>query len=583
MAARHLPIGIASAKPNLIAWHYGRWERGLADRQLMASDVRSQATSTELTGGAGFTYEDTVVAYYLAALLREGHAAGQDGVVTSVAVQQSGHGHPMDDLIVEFTDGAGRRVLGLQVKRQLRISAALANNDFRQIMAAAVATRESGTFLQDIYAYGFVAEHVATDPFRSLNRLIDWAKASSSGEHFEQRFVDGGAAAAAERALRLELNPLTGATTADSEASFFRHFVALKMDGLGEGGVLRAELINQLQELVAENRDGQDELLFDRLCRIARDGAGNARKWTRTTLLDQLRGVVRLRVAPNYVHDLDALQAFSLEGLADISETIDDFHVTRPALQDQIGDRLAQSRLVNISGLPGCGKSAVLKHFASDAANRGPILLLKSDRLAGHGWSTLASALGLRHSPAELLAEIGATGTPILFIDGIDRVRPTRRESSLISSMRSKQRIVLPTGRCSQARATKDLRRTGLGFRAAFIEALALATFQSGHSLMTRRKLWHLRNRTCGGFCLARWPSGKSPGDLFLRRSWPAAWPRMKQHPKQKLTSLPRGGPALATTRCQKPHPRDSGRCSISRSRRVSPAPRFPGIQRVIS
>ncbi|WP_028207669.1 hypothetical protein [Paraburkholderia nodosa] len=30
----------------------------------------TKATSTEITGGAVFTYEDTVVAYYLVALLR---------------------------------------------------------------------------------------------------------------------------------------------------------------------------------------------------------------------------------------------------------------------------------------------------------------------------------------------------------------------------------------------------------------------------------------------------------------------------------------------------------------------------------
>ncbi|TWB02412.1 hypothetical protein [Bradyrhizobium stylosanthis] len=81
-----------------------------------------KATSTELTGGAGFTYEDTVVAYYLTALLREEHAAGQSGVVISVAVQQSGHGHPMDDVVVEFEDTAGKRPLALQVKRSLRIT-----------------------------------------------------------------------------------------------------------------------------------------------------------------------------------------------------------------------------------------------------------------------------------------------------------------------------------------------------------------------------------------------------------------------------------------------------------------------------
>jgi hypothetical protein len=393
----------------------------------MTSDANRRATSTELTGGAGFTYEDTVIAYYLVALLRVERAAGQDGVVTSVAVQQAGHGHPMDDVVVEFNDSAGRRVLGLQVKRQLRISAAPTNTEFREVMAAAVATRASAQFQQGRDAYGFIAEHIAVDPFRTLNRLIDWAKASPSSSDYERRFADGGAAAAAERALRLELYPLTGAMTADDEVDFFSHFVALNIDGLAEGGALRAELVNRLQELVAENEDGQDVLLFDRLCRLVRDGAGQARKWTRATLLNQLRGVVRLRVAPSYVRDLDALQAFSLEGLADVSETIDDFHVARPALQGKLAERLAENRLVNISGLPGCGKSAVLKRIASDAADRGPVLFLKSDRLTGNGWSTFASVLGLRHSAAKLLTEIGATGTPILFIDGIDRVRPDQK------------------------------------------------------------------------------------------------------------------------------------------------------------
>ena len=38
---------------------------------LSISDSNNQAgTSSELTGGAGYTYEDAVVAYYLTALLR---------------------------------------------------------------------------------------------------------------------------------------------------------------------------------------------------------------------------------------------------------------------------------------------------------------------------------------------------------------------------------------------------------------------------------------------------------------------------------------------------------------------------------
>ncbi|TPG90352.1 hypothetical protein EAH72_29580 [Pseudomonas caspiana] len=66
----------------------------------MSTDSSSQSSSTELSGGAGFNYED-LVGYYLAALLSDGPSAGVPGVVRSVAVQQAAV-HPMDDLVLEL-------------------------------------------------------------------------------------------------------------------------------------------------------------------------------------------------------------------------------------------------------------------------------------------------------------------------------------------------------------------------------------------------------------------------------------------------------------------------------------------------
>ncbi len=387
-----------------------------------------KAGSTELTGGAGFTYEDTVVAYYLAALLREENAAPLSGIVKSVAVQQAGHGHPLDDLIIEFEDAGLRPTLSLQAKRKITISAATSNTEFRDILSRAVATRAAPGFQEEIDAYGFVGENIAVDALRTLQRLIEWAKSSPTGAHFAERFSKGGAAAAAERTMREELAPIIHTTSDDDERNFYAQFIAFRLEGLAEGGVRRTEVVNRLQELIAANEDGQALLLFDRLCRIARDGAGTARKWTRHTLLAQLRGTVRLKIAHNYKHDVELLQTFSAAGLGDISEDINGFRVERPIIEQQIRERLTQARLVNISGLPGCGKSAMLRRIAKVDAARGPILFLKSDRLEGKSWLTFATALGLKHHTViDLLAEIGSTGTPILFIDGIDRIPPNQR------------------------------------------------------------------------------------------------------------------------------------------------------------
>jgi hypothetical protein len=394
----------------------------------VTSSSESKPASTELTGGAGFTYEDIVVAYYLAHLLRRERAAGQTGFVTSVAVQRQGHGNPMDDLVVEFDDIGTTRVLGLQIKKSLTISDAASNEEFRTIISAAVKTQALRSFTKGADKCGFVVEHVTAYTFRNLTRLIDWAKASTAGADFEARFSQTGNAGKAEQNLRSALLPLIGVSNCDEEVSFYQHSIALRLSGLEEGSALRTEFINRLQEIISVNEDGQDLLLFDRLCRIAREGSGKATKWTRASLLAQLRGVVRLKVIPDLGADIDRLNAYSLEALNVVSEEVDDCHVEREGLQQEVASQLDQHRVVSIGGLPGCGKSAVLKRFAQKASSAGPMLFLKNDRIMGSGWSTFAASLSLSNTDVtQLLLEIGSTGTPILFIDGIDRIRPDQQ------------------------------------------------------------------------------------------------------------------------------------------------------------
>ena len=120
----------------------------------MSEEDTERPTSPEIAGGAGFTYEDTVVAYYLAALLREERAAPIEGIVRDVAVQQAGHDRPMDDIIVGVDYVGVPTKLNLQAKRKVQISAS--NKDFADILARAVATRASGSINAEHDAYGFV-------------------------------------------------------------------------------------------------------------------------------------------------------------------------------------------------------------------------------------------------------------------------------------------------------------------------------------------------------------------------------------------------------------------------------------------
>ena len=385
-----------------------------------------QATSPELTGGAGYTYENTVVAYYLAALLREESAAGQAGIVTGVAVQQATT-FPLDDVVVRFDHQGADRLLSLQVRREVVISGAVSNDRFRGILQSAAATLVDPKFKAGTDAYGLVVEYAAQRRLRDLNRLIELARTSPDGPGFERHFASTGGASHAMRELRGELSGSIQAGPTAEEWQFYRHFVALRMDGLQGEGPLGTELANRLRGLTAD-ASAAGETLLDVLRTIAREGAGTAQSWTRESLLRQLRDRVALNVVPSYAADMARLGDFSRAALADVSDEVAGVCVNRPTVVDGIRDGMARHRLVNLSGLPGSGKSAALKRAAETLAADGPLLVLKHDRIENRSWAAFAEALGLEHSdPAQVLAEIGSSGTPTLFVDGIDRIDPAHK------------------------------------------------------------------------------------------------------------------------------------------------------------
>ena len=400
---------------------------------------QSRSRSTELTGGGGFTYEDAVAAYYLASLLRKENAPGIDGDVSRVAVQQKAHGEPMDDLIVDTLVNGETRRLSLQVKRSLTISNSKSNADFREIIDMAKATRAKSNFRTGLDRYGFVTCEVGRDRFKSLERIIYWARNSDSGSHFAERFNHNGEANQTDIRVREQICDLLSPTNVDEERDFFSHFVALRLDGLEPNAVHYTEICNRLSDLIADPSDG-GKALFTILCQLVRKGQASATVWTLTQLLGDLQPLAKLNAAPVFEADLQKLKEEATFSCKAIKADIGGVELRRSRLVSEVESVSQKHKLTNIRGLPGAGKSVILRSMIEAAIDRGPVLFLKSDRLEKTSWSSHATAIGLQTSrPYELLAQIGAAGTPILFVDGIDRIPPTCRDvvTDLIHAIKS--------------------------------------------------------------------------------------------------------------------------------------------------
>lgn len=422
--------------------------------------------SPELAGGAGFKFEDEVSGAYLASLLTRTAAPGTgDRVVTRVALQQRDFGEPLDDLIVDSIglDGGEAR-LSVQVKSSLTISAATSNSDFREIVRDALATLRKTDFREGADRFGVVTGYVATQKAKTLNQLIDFARNSVEAVHFFDRFSSRGHASQEARILLTDLRALADAYSpapiSDGELHrLISHFALIEFDFQSSASRARSDGVARAAQALTDEAAGQASLLWSRLCHMGGLAAKAAGVFDRPRLLREVKAVAPLQGLGALRPDLLRLSELSQAWVSDIEKDVSGVTVPRAALRKALIEKMAAGRLVQITGLPGSGKSVLLRMEIEDALAQGPVLFLKHDRLSGTSWTSFATANGLTAASLDdVMAEVGSVGTPTLFIDGVDRIEKEHRGVVL-----DVVRAVATVEGLKDWRIVMTLRDTGIG------------------------------------------------------------------------------------------------------------------------
>ena len=161
---------------------------------------------------------------------------------------------------------------------------------------------------------------------------------------------------------------------------------------------------------------------------IARESAGRSPEFQRHNLLNRFYGSFRFAGSVSLQKNLRCLSEEARLALAEIANDVDGVKISRHKVVEKVKNCLEQYKFVQISGLPGTGKSAIFRELAENYTCDGSALVLKADRLSGSTWSAYARSIGLSAVEIELmLVDIAATGVSILFIDGLDRIEVVNR------------------------------------------------------------------------------------------------------------------------------------------------------------
>ncbi|WP_444993912.1 hypothetical protein [Aliikangiella sp. IMCC44359] len=393
--------------------------------------------SPELAGGDGFTYEGDAAAYYLSALLAEAYAPGvKDRVVVGVSVQQRDFGEPLDDVVVDFANvgnNANKARLSLQVKRSLTISDADTNSDFKNIIRDSWATLKKTDFRLNTDRYGVATGTVSAAKARVINTLCELARESQETSHFETRYTEEGNASAELRAVKECIVNLLekakgSACTPEEIHQFLAHFVLIQFDFLHEGAKDSPEAINLIKNSLAEDESSKAPLVWSKMVQLARASAGKAGQFDRARLARELSIIVKLRGADSLRQDLEKLIELAKSYANLIPDDVGGTRLSRDELISQLDAKLQRARVIQVTGLPGSGKSVLMRRSVQRAIAQGATLFLKAEQLEGTSWLSFANHNGLTSSSLEaLLFEIGVSGTSVLFIDAIDRVDKERQ------------------------------------------------------------------------------------------------------------------------------------------------------------
>ncbi len=443
--------------------------------------------SPALAGGEGFTFEGDAAAFYLTALLAEAYAPGiDDRTVVRVSVQQRDFGEPLDDVIVDFEDAAKNPArLSLQVKRSLTISKAETNTDFRDIIRDSWATLKKPDFRINADRYGAAVGTVTPAKERALKTLCDWARESLTADHLDARFAKGGSASAELKTVKNDVVALLKDAkgtpcTSEEVHQFLAHFVLIQFDFLREGATDPPDAINRIRDCLAPDEAAKAPLVWSRAVQLARASTGKSGQFDRARLVRSISPVARLRGATSFRLDLDKLTELAKSYVNLIPDDVGGTRLDRTSLLENLDAKLTTARVVQVRGLPGSGKSVVVRRAVQRALERGPVLFLKAEQLEGTSWISYATSQGLSGAPLEqLLVEVGAAGTPILFIDAIDRIEKEHQPAIL-----DVIRTIVESPLLDNWRVVVSLRDTGIevlrNWLGEFLDVLKVETLSVG-------------------------------------------------------------------------------------------------------
>lgn len=383
------------------------------------------ASSPASSGPAGSHFEGQVGAYYLLSMLTGSEPRGLPGTaIDRVELQRAAEGRPLDDVIIQAHDTHGvPAVLEIQVKRTITFSPG--DPVFLGVVAQIVKASRRADFWAGRYELAIATARPSRKIDGAYQDVLTWARQLGDAATFMARIARPGSASDDMRSfVRTFKSHLETAGAPDNDEAVWallRRLQILVFDFTAQGSA--SEELAKERAVRALHADDVTRAgnLWTALVELAVLVAASGGDRTRDGLIEDLRRQsFRLAGEHRYASARAALSEASRLSLAEIGDRVGDVNLTRPERVAAVRAALDTSRYVEIRGDAGVGKSAVLKHFALQAAAECQVVVLSPGRVTPRGWTATRAVLGFDGTARDLLTDLASDGGAILFVDNLD-------------------------------------------------------------------------------------------------------------------------------------------------------------------
>ena len=384
--------------------------------------------SPAATGGAGYTFEQHVDAYWLGLLLvRAIPPILIDCTLEEVYLQTRHLGWQTDDFLVVGRNGSGQlRKLSGQIKLNFTVSAK--NDECKKtIQGFWTDFKNSDNFSQDSDRFALVTLRGTNSLLEHFSGLLDCARASHDVANFEHRLSTTGFINQKSVRHLVEIRKIIddseGRDVSTAEIwQFLRKFHVLSMDLTSTTSQMEATMKSLLAYVTTESDPiGVADATWNRLLRVASEGMSTARRYRREDLPEEL--TCRHRPIANTEHSvLQSLRDHSALILDGIQSKIGDLHLGRYGLVQQVIEQLESAQVILISGPAGSGKSAIAKDVLRLISNDYFTFSFRAEEFARAHLDETLQAVQISSNAATLGAIVAGQDRKVLLVESIERL-----------------------------------------------------------------------------------------------------------------------------------------------------------------